>query len=142
MALQSKVWINLAVNSASKSKDFFTALGFVVEPKFSNEIATCVMLGETIGFMLLEKEFFGSFLAGRKQIADSVKTTEAMFALGVDSKEEVDVMVAKALELGGKSANAKQELDFMYGRSFEDLDGHIFEVGRMDQNAMVTHTNM
>jgi len=92
-----------------------------------------MIISENIYIMLLVEPFFKSFIS--KEIADTSKTTEVLIALSADSKEHVDKLVDKATEAGGKSSRPPEDYGFMYQRSFEDLDGHIWEIGWMDSNS-------
>lgn len=133
--MATQIFVNLPVKDLKKSVTFFTHLGFTFDPKFTNENATCMVVGEDIFVMLLVKDFFKTFT--RKPLADAHKTTESLICLSADSREEVDTMVSKALEAGGNAPNPKQDQGFMYGHGFEDLDGHIWEIMYMDMAAFL-----
>lgn len=128
--MSTKVFVNLAVKDLPKTMEFFSNLGFSFNPQFTNDDAACMIISEENYTMLLKEEFFASFI--NKEIADAKKTTEVLMALSFDSKEEVDQIMAKAIAAGGKETRASQDLGFMYSRSFEDLDGHIWEPFWMD----------
>jgi predicted lactoylglutathione lyase len=128
------LFVNLPVKDLDKTKEFFAALGFEFNPQFTNELAACMMISEHIFVMLLIEEHFKTFT--KKEIADSYKSTEAIIALSVNSREKVDEIVNKALAAGGKASNDPQDHGFMYGWSFQDIDGHLWEVFFMDENAM------
>jgi len=129
-----QIFVNLAVNNLEETIDFFSKLGFKFDPKFTDENATCMIIGENIFAMLLVRPFFLSFT--KKDIADTSNTVEVLNALSVDSRDEVDEMVNKAIEAGGKEPRAAQDHGWMYGRAFEDLDGHTWEVFHMDMSQM------
>jgi predicted lactoylglutathione lyase len=131
--MAKKIFLNIAVNDLDRSVAFFTKLGFTFNPQFTDENATCMIISEDIFVMLLVKKFFQTFT--KKTIADSTKSTEAIIALSVDSREEVDQMVSKALASGGSASNDKQDHGWMYIHSFQDPDGHLWEVCYMDPNA-------
>jgi predicted lactoylglutathione lyase len=131
--MHKQIYVNLAVDNVERSKAFFTALGFSVEPRFSNDQAVSLILGENIYAMLLVKEMFKGFTP--KPLADAKETTEVLVCLSCESREEVDSLVAKALAAGGAAPRAPQDHGFMYGHAFEDLDGHIWELAYMDPNA-------
>jgi predicted lactoylglutathione lyase len=114
--------------------DFFTQLGFEFNPRFTDENATCMVVSEQAFVMLLVEDFFKTFTD--KEIADPVTTTEAIFALSAETRQEVDELVDKAVAAGGRPAGAVQDEDFMYGRSFQDLDGHLWELIWMDPSAI------
>jgi predicted lactoylglutathione lyase len=131
--MHKQIYVNLAVDNVERSKAFFTALGFSVEPRFSNDQAVSLILGENIYAMLLVKEMFKGFTP--KPLADAKETTEVLVCLSCESRAEVDSLVAKALAAGGAAPRAPQDHGFMYGHAFEDLDGHIWELAYMDPNA-------
>lgn len=128
------IFVNVAVSDLDKAKAFFGSLGFSFDPVFTDERAACLIINEGASYaMLLQRDFFKTFV--RKEIADSATTTEVAIALSAASREEVDQLVDKALELGGTVANEPLDEGFMYGRSFYDLDGHQWEVMWMDDSA-------
>lgn len=128
-----QIFINLPVKDLDKSIEFFTKLGFDFNPKFTDKNATCMIIGENIFAMLLVENFFKTFI--KKDISDTKKTTEVLLALSAENREEVDEMINNALEAGGKESRSPQDYGWMYGRSFEDIDGHIWEVFYMDETA-------
>ena len=132
--MATKIFVNLPVKDLNKSIEFFTKLGFAFNPQFTDEKATCMIVGEDISVMLLVENFFKTFI--KKEICDAKKNTEAIIALSADSKEKVDDMVSKAKRAGGISTKEPQEEAFMYYGGFQDLDGHLWEVMYMDPNAI------
>jgi predicted lactoylglutathione lyase len=128
-----QIFVNLPVKDLKKSTDFFGALGFQPEPKFSDEKAGCFKVSENIYAMLLTEPFFKNFT--KKAVADATKSTEAIIALGVENRQKVDELVQKALGAGGQVSNETMEEGLMYSRSFQDPDGHLWEVMYMDQGA-------
>ncbi|KOU76794.1 glyoxalase [Streptomyces sp. MMG1533] len=131
---QQMIFVNLAVNDLDASKKFFTELGYSINPQFSDDNAASVVISDTIVAMLLTKPFYASFT--KKEIADATKTSEVLVALSAESREKVDELVEKALAAGGSPAGETQDHGFMYGRSFDDLDGHTWEVVWMDPSAI------
>lgn len=128
------IFVNLPVKDVAKSTAFYEAIGCTRDPRFSNEVASAMQLSDTIVFMILGEDFFKTFTP--KPIADAHAITEVLIAISRDSREAVDAIVEKAAAAGGKAdIREKQDLGFMYGRSFEDLDGHIFEPNFMDLEA-------
>ena len=125
-----KIFINLPVKNLKKSMDFYAALGFTFNPQFTNESAACLVISEEIYAMLLSEKFFKTFTT--KEIVDASKSVEVILALSADSKEEVDLLVEKAMNSGGLVYNPTQDLGFMYSRSFQDVDHHLWEVFYMD----------
>ena len=124
------VFVNLPVRDLPASKAFFQSLGYTFNPQFTDDNAGCLVISETIYAMLLTEPFFSQFTA--KPIADAHAVTEVLVALMVESRTEVDRLVDAAVAAGGRQPREAQDHGFMYQRSFEDLDGHIWEIGWMD----------
>ncbi|CUR52236.1 Glyoxalase/bleomycin resistance protein/dioxygenase [Nitrosotalea devaniterrae] len=131
----TKVFVNLPVKDLEKSKEFFTKLGFTFNLQFTNKDAACMVISEENYAMLLMESFFKTFT--KKEIVNAKQSTEVLVALSAESKENVDKMLHSALDAGAKEANEPQDHGFMYGRSFEDLDGHIWEIFWMDPKVIV-----
>ena len=136
MATIKQIFVNLPVKDLNRSVEFFTKVGFTFDPKFTDHNATCMKIGENIFAMLLVEKFFSTFI--NKSIADTTKTTEVIQAFSMDSKQEVDDIVAKAIEAGGRQYKEPQDFGWMYSLNFEDLDGHHWEFFYMDESAMPT----
>ena len=132
--MATKIFVNLPVKNLNKTIEFFTKLGFKFNPQFTDENATCMIVGEDIFIMLLIENFFKTFT--KKQISDTSKNTEVIVALSVEGREKVDQMINKAIESGGRESREPQDHGWMYGRSFEDIDGHLWEVIYMGESAM------
>ena len=128
------IFVNLPVRDLGKSVEFFTSLGFEFNPQFTDEKATCMVVSEQAFVMLLVESFFQTFT--KKAIADTATHIETLLALSAESREEVDELVEKALAAGGRKAEEPQDHGYMYGASFEDLDGHIWEAIWMDPDAI------
>lgn len=125
------IFVNLPVTDLARSTAFYEAVGFTKNPKFSNEQASCMVWSDTIHFMLLRHDFWKTFTD--KEIVDAPKAAQVLLCLTRDSRDEVDAMVAQAGAVGGTlDPTPVQDMCFMYGRSFEDPDGHIFEISWMD----------
>ena len=133
--MSTKIFVNLSVKDLEKTKAFFGSLGYSFNPQFTDDKATCMVIGEDIYAMLLTEPFFKSFLRDT-DIADTSKATEVLTALSCESKEAVDQMLEKGLAAGGTEAREKQDMGFMYGRALRDLDGHIWEYFWMSQEAV------
>lgn len=127
-----QIFVNLPVSNLEATMEFFGKLGFTFNEQFTDENAACMVIGENLYTMLLTEAFFQTFIT--KEIADTTKVTEVLNALSVESREEVDEMMAKALEAGANEPREPQDQGFMYSRAFEDLDGHIWEVFYMDMS--------
>ncbi|MCQ9183044.1 VOC family protein [Streptomyces sp. IBSBF 2953] len=133
-AYQQMIFVNLPVNDLDASKKFFTELGYSINPQFSDDNAASVVISDTIVAMLLTKPFYSTFT--KKEIADATATSEVLIALSAQSREKVDELVDRALALGGSPSGETQDHGFMYGRSFDDLDGHTWEIVWMDPSAV------
>ena len=133
-ATAHKLFVNIPVSDLQRSIDFFEALGFSFNPQFTDATGTCMLVGEDAYFMLLTKDRFTGF--SKRPMGDARKETNALFAISVESRGEVDEMVKKAVAAGGSYAVDPQDHGFMYGWSFYDLDGHHWEVFWMDPAAM------
>ncbi|MBX6317797.1 VOC family protein [Pigmentiphaga sp.] len=132
--MRNQIFVNLPVADLPRSMDFFGKLGFTFNPQFTNDKAACMIICENIYAMLLTKDFFQSFID--KEISDATRSTEVLLALSCDNREEVDELVAKAVSAGGKATRPAQDHGFMYSRSFDDPDGHIWEVFYMDPDTV------
>src|SRR6476620_3489962 len=130
----TNIFVNLPVKDLNKTVEFFTKLGFTFNPQFTDENGTCMIVGKDIFVMLLVEKFFKTFT--KKEISDTTKNTEAIVALSAQSREEVDQMMDKVLGAGGREARDLQDHGWMYGRSFEDINGHLWEIFYMDESAM------
>ncbi len=133
-ATSRKIFVNLAVEDLARSVDFFTELGFSFDPRFTDETATCMVVSEEAFVMLLLEDRFKDFT--KKELADPTRHTEAILAVSAESREGVDELADKALAAGGSPANDPLDMGFMYGRSFHDPDGHLWEVVWMDPSAL------
>ncbi len=131
--MTTQIYVNLPVKDLQKSIAFFTQLGFTFNPQFSNENATCMIIGENIFAMLLVEKFFQTFT--KKEICDATKSTEVMVCISRESRGDVDEMVKNAATAGGTIPRAAQDHGFMYTHTFEDLDGHVWELIYMVPNA-------
>ena len=128
--MATKIFINLPVADLKKAMSFYSAVGFTNNPQFTDDTAACMVLTEEIYVMLLTEKKFGEFT--KKEIADTKKTASVINSLSVGSNDEVNTMIEKAVKAGGKEPNEAKDYGFMQQRSFEDLDGHLWEVLYMD----------
>lgn len=131
---QQMIFVNLPVNDLDASKEFFTELGYSINPQFSDETAASVVISDTIFAMLLTRQKYAEFT--KKEIVDATTSSEVLLALSAESREKVDELVEKAVAAGGSVTGETQDLGFMYGRAFDDLDGHTWEVVWMDPAAV------
>jgi predicted lactoylglutathione lyase len=131
--MATQLFVNLPVRDLERSMAFFSKMGFTFNPRFTDEKAACMVVGEDIYFMLLLEKFFKSFI--KKEIVDSTKSSEVINALMVESRARVDEMADAAMQAGARPSGETQDHGWMYSRPFEDLDGHLWEVGWMDLDA-------
>ncbi len=124
------IFVNLPVKDLTASRGFFEALGFSINEQFSDDKAACVVLADNIFVMLLREPFFRTFING--EVADTARATEVLNCLSAESRQEVDDLVHKAIDAGGKPWKDSISDGPMYGGSFQDLDGHVWEVVHMD----------
>lgn len=125
--MATSIFVNLPVKDLEKTKEFFLKLGYTFNQQFTDEKAASLVISENIYAMLITEPFFKTFIPN-KEIADTSKSKEVLIALSVDSKEQVDEFADKAIAAGGKNFRDPEDHGFMYARSFEDLDGHVWEV--------------
>src|SRR5690349_12929562 len=123
--MATKIFVNLPVKDLNASKEFYTKIGFTINPQFSDDTAACVVISEDIYAMILTHAKFKAFTP--KEISNAAQTTEVITALSFESKEKVEEVFNNAIQAGGSEANPASDYGFMYTRSFNDLDGHIFE---------------
>lgn len=126
----TKIFVNLPVSDLDKSKNFFSKLGFSINPQFTDNNAACMIINESIYLMLLVQKFFKTFT--KKNLCNATQQTEAILALSAGSRKEVDEMAKKAVAAGGKIHRKPEDHGWMYGQSFEDPDGHLWEIFWMD----------
>ena len=124
------IFVNLPVADLDAAKAFYEAIGFTNNPQFTDETAACMVFSETIHVMLLTHDKFSQFTP--KRVADAHRTSEVLIAISADSREAVDDITDRALAAGGREPRDRQDYGFMYSRSFEDPDGHIWEPMWMD----------
>jgi uncharacterized protein len=129
-----KIFVNLPVKDLTRSVEFFAKLGFGFDEQFTDETATCMIVSDDIFVMLLTEEKFQTFTP--KQICDASKFTEVLVSLSLESRANVEEMVAKAVAAGGATYNEPQDHGFMYAHGFQDLDGHIWELIYMESTAV------
>ena len=132
--MTTQIFVNLPVKDLSRTVQFFKKIGFAFNPQFTDENATCMIINDNIFVMLLVEKFFKSFT--KKEICDTTKDTEVIIALSTDSREKVDEMMQNVFEAGGKESREPQDHGWMYGRSFQDINGHLWEIIYMDEKAL------
>lgn len=128
------IFVNLPVADLARATAFYQAIGATKNEQFCDETASCMVFSDTIHAMLLTHDKFRQFTP--KKIADARTSSEVLICISADSRDAVDDIVGKATTAGGAAdPSPKQDCGFMYGRSFEDPDGHIWEVMWMDVEA-------
>jgi len=132
---RTKIFVNLPVSDLKKTMTFFSELGFTFNPMFTNENAACMVISEDIYSMLLVEKFFKSFIPD-KEICDTKKSSEAIIALSANTREEVDELIGRAVSAGGSEYRQALDYGWMYGRAFQDINGHIWEIIYMDMTAI------
>lgn len=137
--MSKMIFINLPVTDLEGSTRFYEALGATKNPQFSNENAACMMLCDTIGVMILTHDFYRTFTS--RPIADAKATSQTLLALTVDAHADVNRVVDAASAAGGRAdPNPPQDHGFMWSRSVEDPDGHVWEIFWMDPAAAAGDT--
>ncbi len=130
--MPTQIFVNHVVKDLDRSKRFFEAIGYSFNPMFTNEDAACLVISDMIFAMLHTPKSIERFLPEGKTVVDAHKSTESIIALSTDSREAVESIYQKAIAAGATEARPAEEYPFMYTRSFNDLDGHIWEVFHMD----------
>ena len=118
----TSIFVNIPTTDLDRAKAFYEALGFTINPNFTDENAACVVLSDTIYFMVLTREYLGTFTD--KQIIDPKTQAQVSIALTRDSREDVDAVLAKGLAAGGSEPRPVQDYGFMYSRDLDDPDGN------------------
>ncbi|MFD7815125.1 VOC family protein [Streptomyces sp. NPDC059785] len=131
---QQMIFVNLPVNDVATTRKFFTELGYTINPQFSTDDCACVVISDTIIAMMLSKQHYANFT--KKRIADAATTSEVLLCLSAESREKVDELVDRAISAGGSATGETQDQGFMYGRAFDDPNGHTWEVMWMDPAAI------
>ena len=129
--MTNKVYINLPVKDLKRSVAFFTHMGFRFNPRFTDENGTCMIVSDTIYVMLLIEKFFKTFI--NQKVADASRTSEVIISLEVEKKEEIEELLNKAIQAGGK-ATISEDYDWMKDRGFTDIDGHHWELLYTDES--------
>ncbi len=133
--MSKMIFVNLPVTDLAATTRFYEAIGCTKNEQFSDDKAVSMMWSDTIVFMLLKQEYFATFTP--KQVADARRSSEALVALSLESREAVDAFAGVAARAGGKAdIRPPQDLGFMFSRSVEDPDGHVFEPFWMDPSAI------
>ncbi|MGW9630610.1 VOC family protein [Agromyces sp. NPDC055520] len=126
----TSIFVNLPTTDLERAKSFYEALGFSINPMFTDENAACVVLDENIYFMVVTREYLGTFTD--KQIIDPATLAQTLISFTRDSRDEVDAVLVKGLAAGGTEPRDAQDYGFMYSRDLEDPDGNILGFLYMD----------
>lgn len=132
--MPTRIFVNMHVKDLATSMTFFKKLGWSFNMQFTNEDAACLVISDTIHCMLHTMSSIQRFLPNGKTAADPTKHTEVLLAFSVDRRDAVDTLYAQALSGGATECRPAEDHGFMYARSFNDLDGHIWEVFWMDED--------
>jgi predicted lactoylglutathione lyase len=127
--MNTQIFLNLPVADLPKSREFFQSLGYSFNEQFSDDTAACLVISEHIHAMLLTHAKFREF--SPRPICDASKACEVLICLSCDSRPEVDELVKKAVAAGGSTYSEPKDYGFMYQHSFQDLDGHCWELVHM-----------
>lgn len=128
--MSKQIFINLPVKDLQKSTDFYTALGFVNNPQFSDDSGKCMVWSDNIFVMLLSHEKFNGFAT--KPIADTKNGLAALYSVSMDNLNSVHAFMENGLKAGGTEPSEMKDYGFMQQRTLEDFDGHTWEVFYMD----------
>jgi len=131
--MPTHIFVNLPTSDLERAKAFYTALGFGINPDFTDENAACIVVDENVYFMVLVRDYFATFTD--KQVVDPGTHAQVLTALSRDSRDEVDAIVERGLKAGGREPREAQDYGFMYNRDIEDPDGNILEFLYMDPHA-------
>jgi predicted lactoylglutathione lyase len=132
--VSTKIFVNLPVKDLPKSMEFFKKLGFDFNQQFTDATAACMVISDDIFVMLLTHPKFKEFTP--KAICDSTASTEVLVCLSCENRAKVDDLVSKAVAAGGTTYSDTKDYGFMYQHSFQDLDGHLWELIYMDPSAV------
>lgn len=132
--MATKIFVNLPVADLDRSKAFFEAIGYAFNAQFTDATAACMVISEDIYAMLLTHAKFREFTPN--EVADATRVTEVLTCLSADSRAAVDTLADAAMAAGATRTRAPMDLGMMYSRSFQDLDGHIWEIMWMDPAAI------
>lgn len=125
--MKNQIILNLPVKDLTKSKAFFSALGFTFSDRFSGENAAFMhIVGDSIQAMLTTEPFFQSLI--NKPVVQAKDANEFVICLSCDSREEVDALIAKAVAAGGSTPHPPEDHGFMYDQGFQDIDGHLWNL--------------
>lgn len=132
--MPTQIYVNLPVQDLKQSIEFFTKLGYSFNPQYTDDTATCMIVGDNIFVMLLTHAKFKAFTP--KAICDAKHSCEVLICLSVETRGKVDDLVRKAVAGGGTTYNKARDHGFMYQHGFHDLDGHTWELVCMEPSSV------
>jgi uncharacterized protein len=127
----TSMFVNLPVTDLERAKAFYEAIGFRINPLFSDHNAACVVVEDGHSYFMIEtREYFQSM--AELPIGDPAEHPTSSTAIFLDSREEVDAAVTAGLAAGGAEVGQPQDFGFMYQRGLTDPDGNVVDFGWMD----------
>lgn len=132
--MPTNIFVNIPTSDLERSKAFFRGLGWRISERFTDENAACVVVDDRIFLMVLTRDFFATFTD--KPIVDPHEHLQLEVALSVDSRDDVDALIDRAVAAGGREHRTAQDLGFMYSRDFEDPDGNLFAAVYLEPRAV------
>ena len=135
--MPAQIFINLPVKDLPKSVQFFKALGYSFNPRFTDDTAACMVISDDIHVMLLTHAKFEQVTS--RKVCDATKANEVVICPSCESRRHVDDMIAKAVAAGGAACGDPDDYGFMYSHGFQDPDGHLWNLIHMDKNAVPQH---
>ncbi|EWC59743.1 Glyoxalase family protein [Actinokineospora spheciospongiae] len=123
--MDHRLFTILRVADLDRAKDFFTAIGLDFDPAFTNDDFATMLVGDAQVLLHIPSSFE---VVTKKHAVDTATDTEAVFGIFVDSRDEVERIVDRAVAAGGREYSAPWDADFFYQRVFEDPDGHQWEI--------------
>lgn len=134
--MKTRIFLNLAVKDLEKSMQFYTSMGAINNPTFSDSSAKCMVFSDEISVMIMTHEKFATFSS--KTLADTKKNIAGLFALSVESIEKMHQVADKVLSVGGVEPTPLKDYGFMQVRTVEDSDGHTWEIFYLDTSKFTT----
>ena len=133
--MPTRIFVNMQVKDLQRSMAFYKAIGWKFNKAFTNDNAACLVMSDTIYAMLHTARSIRRFLPKGRKMIDTTKQTEVLLAVSVDTRRKVDAMRAKAIKAGGSAVRPAEDHGWMYGHTFSDPDGHIWELLWIDAKA-------
>lgn len=134
--MPTQIFVNMQVKDLQRSMGFYKTIGWKFNKAFTNEDAACLVISDTIYAMLHTAKSIRRFVPKGRTVVDAKKQTEVLLAVSVDTRKKVDAMYAKALKAGGSAVRPAEDHGWMYGQTFSDPDGHIWELLWIDPKAV------